>query len=86
MTRLVFEKNEAGNVYSTKEFLAREKVINGHVLVKDDGCHYLVTDLGSGKILSTGIARNITLAKKAVKDKFKDLGVVVHDEVRKKLE
>lgn len=86
MTRLIFTKNEAGNVHTTKELLAREKVINGHVIIKDDGCHYVVTDLGSGQVLASGTERTITLAKGKIKSKFKELGVIFYDEVRKKLE
>lgn len=86
MTRLIFTKNKEGNVYTTHEVLAREKVINGHVIVKDDGCHYLITDLGSGKLLAQGVERTVTMAKKVIKAKFKELGVVMHDEVRKKVE
>lgn len=86
MTRLTFTKNEIGNVYTTKELLAREKVINGVIRIEEIGINYTITDLGANKVLGFGICKNITEAKNRVKNKFKDLGVLFHDEVRKKLE
>lgn len=86
MTRLIFTKNQSGTIHTTKEVLAREKVINAHVMITDTGVKYIVTDLGSGQLLANGGAKNITEAKKIIKAKFKDLGVLFHDEVRKKLE
>lgn len=86
MTRLVFVKNQAGNIHTTKEMLAREKVIIGHIIVEDSGIKFIVTDLGSGAILLNGTAKTIALAKKSLKEAFKSYGVLFHDEVRKKLE
>lgn len=85
MTRITYTKNNKGDVLTTKEMLARDKVVNANILIKDDGFYYVITDLGTGTKLVNGVCKNITEAKKLLKQKFKDLGVVITDEVRKKI-
>lgn len=85
MTRLTFIKNERGDVLSTKQFLARDKLINGYILISDLFIYFII-DLGSGKALEYGIVDSESNAKKMVKDKFKELGIIFYDEIRKKLE
>lgn len=85
MIRITYIKNEAGTVLTTKEALARNKVINANILIKDDGCHYVVTDLGAGTVLASGVCKNVTSAKREVKNAFRALGVVISGEARKKL-
>ena len=85
MTRLVFHKNEDGTTYSTNQFIAREKLIIAHVVYCGDHWMYLVIDLGAGNILFKGNYDTIHKCKSMVKLVFKDLGVKIHDEVRKKV-
>ncbi len=86
MTRLTFDRNEAGDILTTKQFIARDKVINGHIIIKEVMCLYFVSDLDSGKVIHHGVCENVSSAKKFIKNKFKELGVIMYDEVRKKLE
>ena len=84
MKRLIFTKEE--NSYSTQQFIARGNVIIGHVFNLDDKFLYSITDLNTGVILEFGTTKTLTSSKKEIKNKFKELGVVFYDEVRKKLE
>lgn len=85
MKRLLFEKNTDGSVYTCKEMLARNIVVNANILVKDDGYMYMITNLGNGVVLLNGTTKRLTDAKRLVKERLKDLGVVFQDEVRKKV-
>lgn len=88
MTRITYVKNEEGTVLTSKEVLAKNKVIIAHIFVPTDKTTeaiYSITDLGSGAAMVKGSAKTVALAKKEVKSEFKKLGVVMNDEVRKKL-
>jgi len=86
MTRLTFTKNERGDVLKTKQLIAREKVIDAHILLREDGYYYFVNDIDNDIVLLHGVTSQISVAKKLIKDKFKELGVIILDEVRKTLE
>lgn len=85
MTRLTFNKNETGDILTTKQFIAREKVINAHIIIKEDKFLFIINDLTSGKILSHGCTNTLAKAKKNIKLEFKQLGIIIYDELRKKL-
>lgn len=87
MTRLRYETTMDGSISETKEMIAREKVIKGQIVLQTNNtfdCH--IIDVGSGTILVHKNTDTFNKAKKIIKNKFKDLGVLIFDEVRKKLE
>lgn len=88
MTRLTFIKKQNGLQYFTKNFIARDKIIRGSILVNPaDGIFCcLITNVDDGSFLYNEQCDNFHKAKHLLKVKFKELGVLFNNEVRKKVE
>lgn len=86
MTRLIFVKNQDGTQYTTKETIAREKIIRGCITINVDGLfNYYILDVGNGNFLANGTIDNFSKTKSLIKTKFKELGVIFDNEIRKKV-
>lgn len=86
MTRLTFTRSQDGLRYVTKDFMAREKLIRGTILCNNAEFAYSISNIETTEIIHIGNCDNFHKAKHLLKVKFKELGVLFNNEVRKKVE
>lgn len=87
MTRIKYKKHPDRNIYFTKQFLAGKKLVNATIINRDTDNRFqvIVHDLNDGIIIYEQLCVSFASAKRVVKNKFKEVGVEIADEVRKKL-
>lgn len=90
MKRIKYRKHRDRDIYFTKQLVAGAKAINATIInrsqqVDNSGFQIIIHDLTDGVILYEELCKSFDKAKKVIKSKFKELGVKIDDEVRKKV-
>ena len=87
MIRITYKKHPRKNIYFTKNMIAGNKAVYGTIINRDSDGKFqcIVTDLSEGNVIYNQLCETFASSKRVIKNKFKELGVVIYDEVRKKI-
>lgn len=85
-TRITYKRHPERNIWFSKQFQAGNKIVNATIINRegDGNFQVIIHDLNAGIILYEQLTQTMTAAKRVVKNKFKEVGVTLLDEIRGK--
>lgn len=90
MKRIRYKRNIDRPIYYSGQYLAGKKILHATIIHREDGDNpgyqVIINDLDQGILLYDELCKSYEKAKKVVKEKFKEYGLKIDDEVRKKVE
>lgn len=88
MTRITYRKHADRDIYYSKTYMAGKMLLHATIIHKEDTHKFqvIINDLVDGVLVYEQLCTDYAMAKRVVKNKFKQLGVKLEDEIRKKVE